>query len=112
MGRVDLALRNISGAIEFLNQAYKLEPDSADINHFLGEAYLQNKQGSLAISYMRKAIEISPVAKADLHLRIAWLYDDAGAKNLAAQEYKLFLQQRPSYPERQKLVDYIAANSR
>jgi tetratricopeptide (TPR) repeat protein len=112
MGRVDLALKNTARAIEVLSQAYKINPTSADINHFLGEAYLQNKQGSLAITYMRKAIEIAPVGKASLHLRIAWLYDAAGAKNLAAEEYKLFLQKIPNYQDRKKLLEYIAENSR
>ena len=110
LGRADLALKNVVDAIDVLTAAYKLAPDSADVNHFIGEAYLQNKQGALAIKYMRRAIEISPEQKADLHLRIAWLYDAAGAKNLAAEEYKLLLQKKPNHPDKQKMLDYIAAN--
>jgi len=112
MGRADLGLKNLDRAIDVLSQAYKINPNSADVNHFLGEAYLQNKQGSLAITYMRRAIELAPAEKADLHLRIAWLYDAAGAKNLAAEEYKLLLQKKPNHPEKQKLLQYIAENSK
>jgi predicted Zn-dependent protease len=111
LGRADLALKNVSDAIVALTAAYKITPDSADVNHFIGEAYLQNKQGTLAIKYMRRAIELSPMEKADLHLRIAWLYNAAGAKNLAAEEYKMLLEKKPNHPDRQKMLDYIAANS-
>jgi tetratricopeptide (TPR) repeat protein len=107
-----LALRKLALAIGTLTKAYKLEPNSADVNHFLGEAYLQNKQGTLAIAHMRRAIEISPDGKADLHLRIAWLYNAAGAKDLAAAEYKLLLEKKPNHPDKQKLLQYIAENSR
>ena len=112
LGRADVALKKLNRAIDVLSQAYKIEPDSADINHYLGEAYLQNKQGSLAVAHMRRAIELAPMEKADLHLRIAWLYDVAGAKNLAAEEYKLLLQKKPNHPEKQKLLQYIAENSK
>jgi len=111
LGRAQLASKKNVEAIDSLLVALKLEPNSADVNHFLGEAYLQNKQGTLAITYMRRAIEISPEGKADLHLRIAWLYNAAGARNLAAAEYKLLLEKKPNYPDKQKLLDYIAQNS-
>jgi hypothetical protein len=40
------------------------------------------------------------------------LYNIAGAKNLAANEYKLFLQKRPDHPDRQEMEKYIAENLR
>jgi Tfp pilus assembly protein PilF len=112
MGRATLALKEIDRSLKALTDAYKIEPDSADVNHFLGEAYLQNKQGTLAIKYMRRAIELSPHQKAELHLRIAWLYNAAGAKDLAAEEYRQFLKERPDYPDKEKLEQYIAVNSK
>jgi len=110
VGRADLALKKLDRAIDVLSQARKQNPDSADVNHYLGEAYLQNRQGTLAIQHMRRAIELAPAEKADLHLRIAWLYNAAGAKNLAAEEYRLLLKAKPNHPEKQKLEQYIAAN--
>jgi len=112
LGRAQLAAKKPPEAIQTLLEAYKISPNSADVNHFLGEAYLQNRQGSLAITYMRRAIEISPDGKADLHLRIAWLYNAAGAKGLAAAEYKLLLERKPNHPEKQKLLQYIADNGK
>lgn len=111
LGRAELGAKNIEEAIKALLEALKLKPDSADVNHFLGEAYLQNKQGTLAIKHMRRAIEISPIEKADLHLRIAWLYNAAGAKDQAAEEYKLLLAKVPNHPYKLKMLEYIAANS-
>lgn len=111
LGRTELALKDVSHAIEVLTQAYKIKPDSADVNHYLGEAYLQNKQGTLAITHMRKAIELAPMEKTDLYLRIAWLYNAAGARDLAAEEYKKFLKLKPNHPDKEKMLQYIAENS-
>jgi Tfp pilus assembly protein PilF len=109
-GRTGLNLKKPEKAIEILKAAYAIEPNSADVNHYLGEAYFQIRKGSLGIPHMNRAIEIDPNGKADLHLRIAALYNVAGAKALAANEYKLFLQKRPDYPDRQKMEKYIAEN--
>jgi len=111
-GRVSLALKKSDKAIEVLKAAYAIEPDSADVNHYLGEAYFQIRKGSLGVPLMNRAIEIDPNGKAELHLRMAALYIAAGLKNLAANEYKLFLQKRPEYPERKKMEKYIEENQK
>ena len=110
-GRAHLSLKKFDKSIDLLSRALSSNPDSADINHYLGEAHLQNKKGSLAIPYMRRAMELSPDAKADLHLRLGWLFDAAGAKNLAAEEYKQLLQKKPSHAQKEKLQKYISENA-
>jgi tetratricopeptide (TPR) repeat protein len=105
-----LGLKKSDKAIEALKAAFAIEPTSADVNHYLGEAYFLIRKGSLGVEHMNKAIEIAPNEKADLHLRIASLYNTAGYKNLAANEYKLFLKKRPDYPDRQRMEKYIAEN--
>jgi tetratricopeptide (TPR) repeat protein len=110
-GRAHLALKQLDKSIEVLTRALSFNPNSAEINHYLGEAHLQNKKGSLAITHMRRAIELSPDAKADLHLRIGWLFDAAGAKNLAAEEYKQLLQKKPDHPMKEKLMKYISEHA-
>jgi cytochrome c-type biogenesis protein CcmH/NrfG len=110
LGRTSLDIQKSDKAIEVLKAAVAIEPTSADVNHYLGEAYFQVRKGSLGIEHMRKAIDVAPNEKADLHLRIAALYNAAGAKHLAADEYKLFLQKRPDYPDRQRMEKYIAEN--
>ena len=61
---------------------------------------------------MRRSIELQPDAKADLHLRIGWLFDAAGAKNLAAEEYKQLLLKKPNHPHKEKLQKYISENAK
>jgi tetratricopeptide (TPR) repeat protein len=110
LGRVRVARKNFEGAIEPLTKAVELQPASADANHYLGESYLQIKKGSKAVGYLNEAIRLDPVGKADLHLRLATLYNAAGFKDRAAHEYEEFLKKKPNYPDRKKLEDYIAAN--
>ena len=77
---------------------------------FLGEAYLQTKKGSLAVAQLNEAIRLDPIEKAELHLRLATLYNAAGMKSKAANEYNVFLGKRPDYAGKSKLEKYIADN--
>jgi hypothetical protein len=49
---------------------------------------------------------------AEVHLRLALLYHNAGMKDKAAAEYEAFLKQRPDYDQRKTLEDYISANKK
>jgi tetratricopeptide (TPR) repeat protein len=110
LGRLELSQKRYDVAIEVLRQAVTTMPSSADANYFLGEAYLQNKKGSSAVVYFNEALRLEPREMAEVHLRLALLYNRAGLKQKAAAEYKQFLTKRPNYPERKKLERYIAAN--
>lgn len=110
LGKLYFADKKFDNAILVLSNAVKVKDDSADAHHFLGESYLQVKKGSLAVGELNKAIILAPVEKADLHLRLAALYDAANLKPRAAEEYKLFLVKRPDHPEKKKLEKYIEEN--
>ncbi|HEU4769099.1 MAG TPA: tetratricopeptide repeat protein [Pyrinomonadaceae bacterium] len=110
LGRLRVVRKNFEGAIEPLTAAVDLQPTSADANHYLGEAYLQIKKGSKAVGYLNEAIKLDPVGKADLHLRLATLYNAVGMKDKAAKEYEDFLKKKPDYPDGKKLREYIDAN--
>lgn len=110
LGRLELSQKNLDVAVGVLQQAVSAGPDSADANYFLGEAYLESKKGSVAIGYFSQAIKLDPVGMADVHLRLATLYNAAGMKDKAAAEYEEFLKVRPDFPDSKKLKDYIAAN--
>src|SRR6266496_912815 len=107
LGKLRLVQKNYQGAIESLSKAVTLQPPSAEANYFLGEAYLNIKKGSKAVDYMNEAIRIDPIGKAEIHLRIATIYDNVGLKDLAATEYEQFLKKRPDYQDRKKLEKYI-----
>ncbi|MEP6922118.1 MAG: tetratricopeptide repeat protein [bacterium] len=112
LGKLRLEVKNFAGAVEVLTRAATLPPPSAEVNYFLGEAYLNLKKGSKAVDYMNEAIRIDPLGKAEIHLRVAEIYDAVGLKNLAALEYEKFLTKRPDYPEKKKLQRYISQNKK
>lgn len=110
LGRLRVLRKNFEGAIEPLTEAVKVQPASADANYYLGEAYLQIKKGSKAVPYLYEALKLDPVGRADVHLRLAALYNAAGMKAKAAVEYEEFLKKKPDYADRKKLEQYIADN--
>lgn len=110
LGKLYLGQKQHDNAILVLSNAAKAKPDSADAHQFLGEAYLQAKKGSLAVPELNEAIRLAPAEKADIHLRLASLYDAAGMKAKASAEYKQFLQKRPDHAEKAQLEKYIQAN--
>lgn len=112
LGKLEVSERNYTRAVEVLTKAVALPPPSAEANYFLGEAYLGTGKGSKAVAYMNEALRIEPVAKAEIHLRIAAIYDSVGLKDLAVAEYQQFLQKQPDYKDRKKLAKYIAENSK
>jgi tetratricopeptide (TPR) repeat protein len=110
-GKLQVAQKNYEPAIELLTKAAAAEPPSADANHYLGEAYLGAKKGSKAVGFLNEAIRLSPIEKAEIHLRLAALYNGANLKDRAVAEYKQFLAKVPDHPEKKKLEQYISDNS-
>lgn len=111
LGKLYFSRKQFDNAILVLSNAIKSVPDSADAHHYIGESYLGIKKGTLAAAHLNEAIRLAPIEKAEIHLRLAVLYDAAKMKNKAAAEYKLFLTKRPDYAERKQLEKYIADNS-
>src|SRR5258706_13056080 len=95
LGKVRLLRKDFDGALTVLLQAVTAKPASAEGNYFTGEAYLQLKRGSKAVTYLYEALRLEPVKMADAHLRLATLYHGAGMKEKAAVEYEQFLKARP-----------------
>lgn len=112
LGKVRIAQKNPDGAIETLTKAIEADPKSADAHHYLGEAYLLGKKGSKAVGHLNEALKLDPAGKADLHLRLAALYNAAGMKDRAAAEYQQFLSKKPDYSDKAKLQEYINQNKK
>ena len=111
LGKFYLSRKNYEKSVEILDRALVVSPKSADVNHYLGEAYLQSKKGSKAVVYLNEALNLAPIEKAEIHLRLASLYNAAGAKDRAVAEYRLFLKKMPDHTEKTKIEKYIAENS-
>jgi len=112
LGRLHLMQKNFGAAILVFSQAVDVKDTSAEANYYLGEAYLQVKKGSAAVGYLNEAIKLDPIGKADVHLRLAALYNAAGMKDKAAAEYEAFLKKKPDHPNKKKLEQYIAQNKK
>lgn len=110
VGKMRVAQKQLEAAIEVFKHTASLDMKNARAFQLLGETYLQAKQGTLAVEALNEAIRLDPVGMAECHLRIAKLYDLAGAKSLAAKEYKTFLTKVPDHPDRKKLEKYITDN--
>src|SRR5205085_11259661 len=83
LGRAEIDLQRYDVAADVLTRAVKLRAKSADANYLLGESYLQLKKGSLAVGYLNEALKLDPKGMADVHLRLALLYNAAGVKDKA-----------------------------
>jgi Tfp pilus assembly protein PilF len=112
LGKLRLSQKNFEGAIESLSRVVEMDPQSADANLYLGEAYLQIKKGSKAVGYFNEAIRLDPVGKAEAHLRLAALYRAAGLKDKAVAEYEQFLAKKPDSPEKKMIQQYITENKK
>ena len=110
LGKLFLAQQRSDAAIETLFKAVMAEPLSADAQQYLGEAYLMAKKGSKAVTYLNEAIRLAPVEKAEVHLRLAALYNAAGLKSRASAEYKMYLEKVPGSDRRKDLEKYITEN--
>jgi len=112
LGKLQLSKKAFDKAIETLTKAVENNPKSAEANHFLGEAFLQNKKGSKAVGYLNEAIRLDPIGRAEIHLRLAALYNGAGMKDKAVAEYEQFLAKKPDFPDREKIEKYIKENKK
>jgi tetratricopeptide (TPR) repeat protein len=111
LGKLLISQKKADKAVEVLTRLVAIEPDSADANHYLGEAYLLARKGSTALTYLEKALTLEPIEKAEIHLRLAALFNGAGLKDRAVAEYKKFLEKVPNHPEKAKIEKYISDNT-
>jgi len=109
-GHLRMAQKSFETAIEIFKHVLELEPSLASVHRALGEAYLQVRKGTLGAESLNNAIKLDPQGMAECHLLLARLYDLAGAKHLAAREYKLFLSKISEHPDRKKFEKYIKDN--
>nr|AUN37253.1 TPR-repeat-containing protein [uncultured bacterium] len=112
IGQLRMAQKQYEAAIEILKHAVELEPDSAKAFRLIGESYLQVKKGTLGAEALNTAIKLEPIGMAECHLTLAHLYDLAGAKQMAAAEYKNFLSKVPDHPDKKKFESYIKENGK
>ncbi len=109
-GKIRMANKQYEAAVEVFKHTVSLEPAAAHLHQMLGEAYLLARQGTLGAASLNKALELDPIGMAECHLQLAHLYQLAGAKQLAAKEYAIFLEKKPAHPDKAKLQKFIKEN--
>ena len=112
LGILKAVNREYPAAVDLFMQASVAEPANARAFRLLGEAYLHDRRGTLGLEALDKALALDPVGMADAHLLKARLFDLAGAKKQAADEYREFLKKVPKYKEKKILEAYISENGR
>jgi len=111
LGKLQFNQKQYESSIETFNKVLTIDDKSADAFEFLGENHLALRKGSLAVGFLNKAIELAPIEKANLHLRLGALYNAANLRARAANEYRSFLAKVPDYDKRKELEEYIKANT-
>ncbi len=111
-GKVRTEQKQYEAAVEVFKHAITLDPSSARTYQLLGEAYLMTKRGSLGAEALNKALEMDPIGMAECHLQLAHLYQLAKANDMAAKEYKAFLEKAPNHPDKKKFEKFIKEHSR
>ncbi len=112
LGILKAVNKEYPAAVELFLQATIAEPANARSFRLLGEAYLHDRKGSLGIEALDRALALDPIGMADAHLLKARLFDLAGAKKQAADEYREFLKKVPKYKEKKTLEAFINENGR
>lgn len=112
LGKLYLSHGDYEEAVSILQEGLSQSEPLPAFYYFLGEAHLRLKEGSKAVEYFRNALEKQPQQMADAHLRLGALYDAAGYKELAADEYQEYLQKRPDSSNRAALEDYIRMHNK
>lgn len=110
MGQIRMEQKQYLAAVEIFKHATTLDTKSARAFQLLGESYLQSKQGTLGVAALKEAIKLDPLGMAECHLQLAHLYELAGAKQLAAKEYKMFLEKVPGHADKLRMEKFIKEN--
>ncbi|MGD9562719.1 MAG: tetratricopeptide repeat protein [Pyrinomonadaceae bacterium] len=111
LGKLYFAKKAMTNAAVIFFRATEVDSTSAEAFHFLGETYLQLKQGSKAVVALNEALRLDP-ARIEIHFRLAKLYNAAGLKDRAAEEYKSVLAKEPDHPDKGRLKRYIKENAK
>ncbi|GMO40277.1 MAG: tetratricopeptide repeat protein [Termitinemataceae bacterium] len=86
LGSVEFERQNWEKAIQFLQQSYTINADSAQTLRLLGHTYFKLKRTKEAMTYIRKAIDLDPSDKESL-ITLAECYEESGQKDQALRIY-------------------------
>jgi outer membrane protein OmpA-like peptidoglycan-associated protein len=71
--------------------AYKYNSENPELNYMIGKCYLFTDNKFESIKYIKKAFELKPEVKFDIHLLLGMAYHQVDEFDNAIEEYNLFL---------------------
>ena len=106
-GLLKINQSDFDGALEYLSQAAKLDPDDAEVQNHLGVVLSELGQRESGEAALRKAVQLQP-EYTDAHINLAVVYasQDPPFKELAKYHYQLALQAGHSKdPRLERLIE-------
>lgn len=88
--------KNLEEAFKLLNQAMKIDPKNVDSQLLMGDAYLEQNDGSNAVKYYNKAIELDKTSSKG-HVRIGKLWVRAKNYKEALTSFGKAIEMEPNF---------------
>jgi len=96
LGKAQMAADSLDSAIVYLMQARELDPKDTKVYVALGDAYSEQKVGSIAIDNYKQAVGLDSTL-IEVHYNLAKLYYKERQYNEALAEYRAVIQLDPTY---------------
>lgn len=96
----------VKAAVETWTRALEIEPDNAEVQNYLGKAYLEQSHYETAAKYLRKAIESDPTLVSGYY-NLALAEDYLGRQKMALEHYKKYLDLNPMAPKNEEVKERI-----
>lgn len=82
-------------ARDYYLEAWKYNPNNAELNYMIGKCYLFTDNKFESIKYIQKAFELKPEVSFDIRLLLGMAYHQVSQFDDAIEEYNLFLKNLP-----------------
>jgi tetratricopeptide (TPR) repeat protein len=108
MAAAAIERRDTGKAMELLNKAIELKPESAEAFHYRGMVKTQQKDFQGGIADLEKAIEVDP-SRAYSHYYLGLAYNGVKRPDKMAEHLQAFLKMAPDAPDADKVRSVLKA---
>jgi tetratricopeptide (TPR) repeat protein len=108
MAAAAIERRDTGKAMELLNKAIELKPESAEAFHYRGMVKTQQKDFQGGIADLEKAIELDP-SRAYSHYYLGLAYNGVKRPDKMAEHLQAFLKMAPDAPDADKVRSVLKA---
>ena len=108
MATASIERRDVGKAMEQLNKALEINPESADALHYRGMVKAQQKDFQGAIADLEKAAELDP-ERGYTHYYLGVAYNGIKRPDKMAEQFEMFLKLSPDSPDSDKIRSVMKA---